>query len=85
MTDREYNDRGDKMAACSAAMPSYTYAVKAERLLRSKGFSCSIARNENISENGCGYLLYISGSCPKALELLSTFSIPYTSVTDGGV
>lgn len=73
------------MTVCSAAMTSYTYAVKAEKLLRSRGFSCRTVRNEKISQDGCGYQLYISGRCPQALELLRNYSIPYTLVSDGGV
>ncbi|MBQ8296830.1 MAG: DUF3343 domain-containing protein [Ruminococcus sp.] len=73
------------MAACYAAMPSYTYAMKAEKLLRSRKFSCEVRRSEKSSEAGCGYSLFISGDCSGALEVLRKYSIPYTMLPGGGV
>lgn len=72
------------MAECSAAMPSYTYAMKAEKLLKSSGISCSVRRRDSASAAGCGYSLMISGDCSKAAAVLRKYSIPFTSVSDGG-
>ena len=68
------------MAACYAAMPSFTYAMKAEKLLRSRRIPCEIKRNDSSSEAGCGYSLLISGSCDSALGILKKYSIPYSNI-----
>ncbi|MDD6278786.1 MAG: DUF3343 domain-containing protein [Oscillospiraceae bacterium] len=73
------------MKPCIAAMPSYTYVMKGEKLLRARGISCEIKRNEKIAENGCGYSLYISGSCEYAEKILKNYSIPVTITPYGGV
>lgn len=73
--------RGDIMAVCSAAMPSYTYAMKGEKLLKARGFSCEVKRNEKISSDGCGFSLYIYANCKEAVELLDKYSIPYTGIS----
>lgn len=72
------------MAVCNAVMPSYTYAMKAERLLRSRGYSCEIVRRGNTSDSGCGFSLRIKGDCGAAAEILKSYSVPVTAVTDGG-
>lgn len=73
------------MAVCTAAMPSYTYAMKAEKLLKSRGYYCEIRRSEKNSRAGCGYSLFINGNCSEAVEILEKYSVPYTAVYDGGV
>ncbi len=74
------------MKVCSVAMPSYTYAMKAEKLLSARGFICSVKRRTgNESLSGCGYSLIISGSCSDALYILDRYSIPYTLDAEGGV
>lgn len=73
------------MAVCIAAMPSYTYAMKGEKLLKARGIACELKRNEQVSAGGCGYSLVISGECRRAAEILKSYSIPYTDMQDGGV
>lgn len=73
------------MAVCIAAMPSYTYAMKGEKLLKARGIACELKRNEYVSAGGCGYSLVISGKCRRAAEILKNYSIPYTDMQDGGV
>lgn len=73
------------MAACSAAMPSYTYAMKGEKLLKARGYSCEVKRNEKTSSAGCGYSLFINGNCAEAVKILDQYSIPYTEIINGGV
>lgn len=68
---------------CILDMPSYTYAVKAQRMLRARGYPCIIKRRGKESENGCGFSLHINGSCDRAAELLDAYSVPYT-VRKGG-
>lgn len=65
-------------------MPSYTYAVKSEKLLKARGYQCEIQRDEAHSDKGCGYSLRIYGDCGRAVELLDGYSVPYTSFTYGG-
>ena len=72
------------MTECSVAMPSYTYAMKAEKLLKAAGISCSVRRRDNASAAGCGYSLIISGECSQAVAVLRKYSIPFTGVSDGG-
>lgn len=74
------------MKVCSVTMPSYTYAMKAEKLLSSRGFICSVRRRTGRqASTGCGYSLVISGSCSDALNILDRYSIPYTLDAEGGV
>lgn len=73
------------MAVCRAAIPSYTYAMKSEKLLRTRGIACEIRRIENASPDGCGYSLFIKGDCRNAAAILKNYSIPYTNLQDGGV
>lgn len=64
-----------------AEMPSYTYAVKGEKLLRSRGFDCKIVR----SEKSCGYSLLINTSelnATKAFNILEKNAVPYERGTD---
>ena len=58
---------------CSIDMPSYTYAVKAKKLLASRGIKCDIKRRENT----CGYALGIYGDCRSATEILDKYAVPY--------
>lgn len=61
-----------------AEMPSYTYAVKAERLLKSRKIRCEIKRREE----GCGYDLHIYNKT--ALAILDKNAIPYELKKSGG-
>lgn len=54
-----------------AEMPSYTYAVKAEKLLKSRGINCKIKRREE----ECGYNLYVYNKT--SLDILRKNAIPY--------
>lgn len=53
-------------------MPSYTYAVKAEGLLRSRGIPVEMLRREE----GCGYNLRIYSD--SAADILDDMGIPFT-------
>ena len=65
-------------------MPSYTYAVKGEKLLRTSGYNCNIKRKENNDSGGCGFSLYVSDRCRSAADILDNYSIPYTLRINGG-
>lgn len=65
-------------------MPSYTYAVKGEKLLKSRGYICMVRRKENSGSDGCGFTLSVSGNCRSAAETLEKYSVPYTVEMSGG-
>ena len=71
------------LTKCILDMPSYTYAVKGQRLLRQRGYPCAIKRRSKDSENGCGYSLYVGFRCGRAAEILDSYSVPYTIRRDG--
>lgn len=60
-------------------MPSFTYAQKAGKLLRARGYPCETKRKEK----GCGYVIEIGGSCRAALEILDRYGIPFRLIGDG--
>ncbi|MBO4878017.1 MAG: hypothetical protein J5501_08430 [Ruminococcus sp.] len=66
------------MDNCILASPSYTYAVKAARLLRSRGIACEMRRSEAVSRSGCGWELLIRSDCRRAAGLLEHSRIPYS-------
>jgi hypothetical protein len=72
------------MTVCIADMPSYTYAVKGEKLLKARGYPCEIKRNERSAGKGCTFSLVIHGRCTEALELLSRYSIPFSDIRRKG-
>lgn len=71
------------MDSCSAVMPSYTYALKGEKLLKSRGIPCQVKRNDSPASGGCGYSLLIYENRDKAAEILDRYKIPYTNITGG--
>ena len=72
------------MDVCIAEMPSYTYAVKGERLLRARGFPCKVKRKERTSSGGCGFILKVYGQCSEAAGILDMNAVPYRTISDGG-
>lgn len=54
-----------------AEMPSYTYAVKAEKLLKARGIRCEIQRRDE----GCGYNICVYNKT--ALAILNKSGISY--------
>ena len=65
------------MKKCVITFPSYTYAVKAFKLLRSRGFESKIVRNGHSSDTGCGYSLEARDDCTEIREILDDYTIPY--------
>lgn len=72
------------LTVCIVEMPSYTYTVKGEKLLSSRGYSCKIKRNVNVSPGSCGFSLYVYGDGSKAGEILKNYAVPYTKIVCGG-
>lgn len=75
---------GDYMKNCIFEMPSYTYAVKGEKLLKSRGYSCMVRRKESFDSHGCGFTLNVASNCRSAAEILNKYSVPYTLRQSGG-
>lgn len=65
-------------------MPSYTYAVKAQRLLHTRGYPCRIVRREKTPERSCGYSLIVQKNCLSAAEMLDKYAVPYSLRDSGG-
>lgn len=61
-----------------AEMPSYTYAVKAQRILRGHGISSEVRRRGE----GCGYDLLFDS--PSAFDILDKNAVPYELKNSGG-
>ncbi|MBR1592982.1 MAG: DUF3343 domain-containing protein [Ruminococcus sp.] len=62
------------MNNCVMQMPSYTYAVKAAKLLNSRNIESKVIR----SSKKCGYSVAIYGRCSDAADILNKYSIPFT-------
>lgn len=65
-------------------MPSYTFALKGEKLLKARGISCELKRNINASPGGCSYALHIRSDGKKAAEILKNNAVPFTIKEKGG-
>lgn len=61
-------------------MTSITYAVKAQKLLRSKGVQVKIVPTPKNVGSGCGYSLETSGDVSEVLRILSENGIKYKEV-----
>ena len=68
---------------CTIDMPSYTYAIPGQRLLRARGFPCTVKRRGKDSRSGCGFSVVLRGNCESAAKLLDMYDIPY-SISNGG-
>lgn len=58
-------------------MPSYTFAVKGEKLLKARGISCELKRNINAAPGSCGYSLHLRGDLNRAAGILKSNGIPF--------
>ena len=65
-------------------MPSYTYAVKAQRLLHTRGYPCRIKRREKSPERSCGYSVIVLKNCREAAATLDKYAVPYSLRGGGG-
>ena len=61
------------MTRCIFEMPSYTYAQKAEKLLRARGIAAEVKRRKT----GCGYVLHVGTDCRSAVGILEKYAVPY--------
>ena len=73
------------MAKNRLLMSSYTYAVKAEKLLKTKGIACDIERNEDTAHEGCGYSVRFDAKTVSAEEILKSGGIPFRRLPEKGV
>ena len=65
------------MMLCSADMPSYTFAMKAQKILKARGYLCEIKRNTSSAESGCGYYISVSRNCSEIKNILESYSVPF--------
>ena len=72
------------LTICVFDMPSYTHAVKGQRLLRARGVPCALKRRERSLARGCGYSVHVYGSGAEAAELLEAYRIPFSVRNSGG-
>ena len=68
------------MRNCVITFPSYTYAIKAFKLLRARNIECRIVRSGHSSEEGCGYSLEAYGNCGEIRKILDDYAVPYNSL-----
>ncbi len=65
------------MMRCFADMPSYTFAMKAQKILKARGYVCEIKRNTSSAESGCGYYISVSADCSEIKDVLESYSVPF--------
>ena len=68
------------MMLCNADMPSYTFAMKAQKLLGARGYFCEIKRLPSTSDSGCGYYISVSGDCSQIENILKKYSVPFENL-----
>lgn len=66
------------------AMTSMTFAMKAQSLLKSKGYFCEIQRTPKALASGCGYSIRVMGNTEEILSLLKQNRIPWKEVSEPG-
>lgn len=66
------------------AMTSITFAMKAQSLLKSKGYFCEIQRTPKAFASGCGYSIRVMGNTEEILSLLKRGRIPWKEVSEPG-
>ncbi len=74
---------GDDMSngkSGAIAMPSVTYAMKAQKLLISKGYTCDIQRISGTSTKSCTYNIYVNEDVDIVKKILSDNHIMINSV-----
>lgn len=62
------------------AFNSITIAMKAQSVLRSKGFHAEIIRTPRNLASGCGYSLVINGDIEEAIDYLEKAEIKHKAV-----
>lgn len=66
-----------KLLKSYIAVASATYAVKGRELLLKNGFrDVYFQRMPNLTQNGCGYAVYVNKNINRAVNLFSAASIP---------
>ncbi|MBR7039864.1 MAG: hypothetical protein IKI21_11555 [Oscillospiraceae bacterium] len=64
---------------CKAALPSETYAQKAQRTLAAHGYRAEIVRRTDRRE-GCSFLVRTAGDCERIHQLLIREGVPVRTV-----
>lgn len=69
------------------AMASVTYALKAQNMLRDRGFDCSVRRTPKNPVTGCTYAIQVripSSDLKKVLDLLQEKNISAADISELG-
>lgn len=64
------------------AMTSITYAIKAKKLLISKGYKCEISRTPKNLGSGCGYSIRVFNPPEVILPILKSGGISWKDYTN---
>ena len=67
--------RGDTMNTTAVSMPSVTLAIKAKRMFNEQGFTCTVKRAANVSENGCTHMIVVNGAPEIVIAFLDKYNI----------
>ncbi|MGN0614264.1 MAG: putative Se/S carrier-like protein [Porcipelethomonas sp.] len=73
------------MNKTAVMIPSVTLAMKAKRLLVSRGFKCEIKRASNVSKNGCTHYITVNSAPENVLSILDRNNIKHGEILSGEV
>lgn len=63
--------RGEKMSKYIIHVGSITHAMKGKEVLAENSYNSTVKRNKRYGKNeGCGYVLYVTGDLEEILQLL---------------
>ena len=74
--------KDDNMNSYTIAFTSVTIAMKAQSVLRSKGFFTEVIRTPRNLASGCGYSLVLSGEIEEAIDYLEKSGIKHKAVME---
>ena len=63
------------MNTTAVSMPSVTLAIKAKRMFNEQGFTCTVKRAANVSENGCTHMIVVNGAPEIVIAFLDKYNI----------
>ena len=70
----------DNMKRYTIAFTSITIAIKAQHVLRSKGFFTEVIRTPKNLASGCGYSVVVNGNIEEAIDYLEKSGIRHKAV-----
>lgn len=64
-------------------MPSITHALKAQKLLRSAGYTCEVQKQKTNPQEGCVFSLTVNAPVSELLPILEHHRITYDNIREG--